>query len=470
MIEYDQSLTPWQTVANIWQRMSRVANSFFMSRYFNLYLFCLAAFTVVTDQQVKGALLFVGIICLVLVLCEDLFATTLPFLLLCVFLCQCYDSYDIFIEYLWLVIPVLLCIVFHFVVYRKPLVIGSTFWGLAAVSIALLLGGTGVLPHADYFRPTTLYYTLSLGVGMMVAYLLIKSQLSTKRDYDPKEKFLTYLYIMGMFACFLVLRFVLENWDMIKETEMIPGWQPSNNACTFLMIAMPCPFFFVSRNRAHLLSPFLIFLCMILAGSRSGLLLGTVELSLCLLLAAYMDPPRRFPYICLTAALVGLILWRRDELLRFSTSLSWQELIRADEARFQLIGRAKDSFLENPLFGHGLGYRGNTDLYSPTKGAMEWYHMMIPQVVGSMGILGIVAYLSQLVLQMRATLLPFRKITTEERSARLALAMSYLGLLIMSQVNPGIFCPLPYTLIGTMIFALMDGNSGTAWLHKIKKR
>ena len=470
MTAYDQTPTFWNRLTDGWMKLSRLMSRFFMSRYFYLFLFCLAAFIMVTDRHVKGAVLFVGIICVALVLCEDVFSTTLPFLFLCVFLCQCYDSYDTFIVYLWMVVPALLSILFHFVVYRKPLQIGSTFWGLAAVSVALLLGGTGLIPASDYFRPMTLYYTGFLSIGMMIAYLLIKSQMSVKRDYDPKEKFLALLYIMGVFTCFMVLHFASENWATIKESRIIPDWQPSNNACTFLMIAMPCPFFFASKNRAHLLVPFLMFLCMILTGSRSGLLFGAIELALCLLIAACWDSPRRFLYVCLTVALVGLVLWKRDELLHFSANLSWKDLIREDEARFQLIGRAKEMFRKNPIFGHGLGYTGNTDLYSPTKGAMEWYHMMIPQVVGSMGILGIVAYLSQLVLQMRATLLPFRKITTEERGARLTLAMSYVGLLLISQVNPGIFCPLPYTLIGTMIFALMDGNSGTAWLQKIKKR
>lgn len=57
----------------------------------------------------------------------------------------------------------------------------------------------------------------------------------------------------------------------------------------------------------------------------------------------------------------------------------------------------------------------------------------------------------------------------EERGLHLTLAMCYGGLLIMSQVNPGIFCPLPYTLIGTMIFALLDGNRGISLLRRPKE-
>ena len=465
----DRSLTPWQRIAQGWMKLSAVSSRIFLNRYFYLFLFCLSAVIVVTEEQVRGAVLFVSIICLALVLCEDVLATTMPFLLLCVFVTPCYDSYDTFIQYLWMILPALAAVLFHFIVYRKPLQIGSTFWGLVAVSIALMLGGVGYIPATDYFRGGSLYYTGFLGIGMVVAYLLLKSQLCVKRDYDVMEKFLTILYVMGIFTCFMVFHHLSGHWDTIRETKVIPDWQPSNNASTFLMIAMPCPFFFVSRNRAHLLAPFLIFGAMIASGSRSGLLLGAIELTICLLLAAYWDSPRRFLYVCLTVGLIALVLWKREELLHLSVNLSWENLISKDEARFKLLHRAQLAMDEWPIFGHGLGYRGNIDLYSPKRGGMEWYHMMIPQICGSMGVVGILAYSSQLILQVRSVFLPFRRLSMEERGLRLTLAMCYGGLLIMSQVNPGIFCPLPYTLIGTMIFALLDGNRGISLLRRPKE-
>lgn len=442
--------------------VSQFYSRLFLNRYFFLFLFCLACLIVVTGKEVLGAAVFIGIICLALIFCEDILATTLPFLLLCVFVTSCYDSYDIFIPYAWVAIPALLSILFHFIVYRRKIKIGSTFLGLIAVSVALLLGGVGMISATDYFRPEILYHTVFLGVGMVVAYLLIKSQLSVRRDYDVREKFLTLLYIMGMFACFMVLFFLSENIHDIKLDKSLPDWQPSNNVSTVLMIALPCPFFFMPRNRAHFLSALVMLSCIILTGSRAGLVLGATEFLLCLIVAAIWDKPRRFVYVCISIATVVVGYLCGEAILKFCANIDLSDLIRSNESRFELLERARILFKENPIFGHGLGYSGNTDVYNPVEGAMNWYHMMIPQVVASMGIVGIAAYLFQLFLQARCVLLPLPKCSPEQRGLLLTLACCYGGVFLMSQLNPGLFCPLPYTLIGTLIFAVMDGEDG-AW-------
>ena len=37
----------------------------------------------------------------------------------------------------------------------------------------------------------------------------------------------------------------------------------------------------------------------------------------------------------------------------------------------------------------------------------------------------------------------------------------------MSQVNPGLFCPIPYGLMATVIFAVMDGDNGMTMAVKL---
>ena len=66
---------------------------------------------------------------------------------------------------------------------------------------------------------------------------------------------------------------------------------------------------------------------------------------------------------------------------------------------------------------------------------MVFYHNSIAQIMGSMGLVGI-AYgvlMRDRIALLRAGKTPFVR----------ALALSYLGMLLISLTNPGEFCPLP---------------------------
>ena len=445
-------------LSSFFMTVGKKCNKIFLSNYFLLFVFCLACAIRVTKQEVFGAVIFVGIICALLVLCEDILTTTLPFLLLCVFVTRCYDSFDTFIKYAWMAIPAVLALIFHFVVFRKPIKLGTTVWGLAAVSVALLFGGLGNVSNFDYFRPATLYYTFFLGVGMLGAYVLLKSQLCARRDYDVRQKFICLLYIMGMFACLCVLVFTYETKDFILQHKALKSFQSSNNISTFLMLAMPCPFFFIQKSKLHFIPAIIIPFCIFLTGSRGGLIFGAVEFLICLAVFAACDKPRRFIYICLLTAIVSLLVLFGESIIQFSVNKALGELISENEPRRLLLERALNGFTSNPIFGEGLGYTGNTDLYSPVKGALTWYHMLIPQIFASLGLVGAAAYGFQFSLRTRSILTCLKKNRYRDKYVICTLAVSYVGLLLMSLVNPGIFCPLPYSLITVIIFAMIDGS------------
>lgn len=465
--------TPTEDPRFSYKKFSARCSKIFLNQYFLLALFVCAAVIVAlgktttapvtpTSPEVLGTAIFIGIICLALVLCDDIFATTAPFLLLCVFITSCYDSFDAFIKYAPLGAVAIMCIIFHFVYFKKRFVIGNTFIGLITVSVALLLGGAFFIEPSQYFSPTSLYYTFVLGLGMVLFYLLFKSQIQEKRDYDAREKFISLLYLMGALAVFTVMVFVIKNLDFIKGKNQLPSFQPSNNLSTILMFALPCPFYFARKNPVHLIVPFLMYGSMILTGSRGGILLGAVHLIICLVVSACWDKPRRALYVAIFVLLIifALIVVNNQFLFKFFFgSNEPSEIISENESRYQLLIRAREIFPKCVIFGHGLAYTGNTDLYSPVKGAMQWYHMMIPQIVASLGIVGMLGYCTQFVLRLKcafSALARERKAERKNTAIIYTLLLSYIGVLLMSQVNPGLFCPIPYSLMAVMIFALMD--------------
>jgi len=423
-------------------------------------LFAASCLCVVYNREVDGAVAFVLLASVMLIVSSRLTDAMYPAMLMAVFVTRCYDSADIFLARAWVAVPVVAAIVFHFVFYRKPFRLGPSFPGLCAVSVAVTLGGVGTISRAEYFAPTALFYVFGLGIGMILFYLLIRPHM----EGDAAHEVAKILYAVGLLACFCVIRFYVADWEQFMKYKTFLNFQSSNNLSTFLMLALPFPLYFSRKRFFDIVSVFLMYICIFFTGSRGGILMGTVELILVLGGFAVAYRKRIVNCILCCVSLVGFcaLLTYFFSYLRTVMEIppesggisTYVEIlarlfIRKDESRIQFLSRLKNDFLTNPMFGVGIGYTGNVDIYSPVKGAMNWYHMWLAQIIGGLGITGILAYGYQLVERLviffkNRTLLTF------------TLFMSYGGLFLMSQVNPGEFCPAPYAMLAVTYFALME--------------
>ncbi|MBR2311722.1 MAG: nucleotidyltransferase family protein [Clostridia bacterium] len=425
--------------------------------FFALLLLACCTFTALS-REVAGAMTLLWLILIILVTSDDAFAATVPFLLLTVLVSACYDGYALFIPYLPMVAPALAALLFHFIYYRAQYRIGYSFAPLIAVSVAVTLGGVGCLTLKEYFTPATLYYVAGLGFGMVGVYLLLKSALSRKRDYDVKKLLLTGLYLVGLYATFFTLLFYAERLVWMQDDLEIFGHlrlisiDNRNVYATFLLLALPAPFYHAARGKGWHLIPALAFLAaLLMTGSRGGMLMGLALFGLCFLYLLRHDKKHRRRNIIILALLALAALSAGGFLIKFYSFRFEGGFIKGDEPRVRLLGRAVEDFLYHPIFGVGLGYTGNADIYDPKAFAMNWYHMMIPQIVAGMGLVGTFAYAF---LFWRRGVLIRRNADPLSR----ALALSYIGLFLMSQVNPGEFCPMPYELIAVMIFLFLEEN------------
>ena len=129
-----------------------------------------------------------------LMFCRDILAAATPFLMIFLLSTVKYDSPGGF--------PTLCAsggaahwrAAGHFLRWRAPITVGRSGPGLAAVSIATLLGGLGTIPAKEYFSPLSLYYTLGLGLGLLVTYVLLRSDLAAPRLYDMLQRLMQMLY------------------------------------------------------------------------------------------------------------------------------------------------------------------------------------------------------------------------------------------------------------------------------------
>ena len=145
--------------------------SFVISESFMAILFVVACIITTFRLEVIGTAVFCLLISFLLVVCDDLLTTTLPFLLLTQTVIKQYDSYDTFIGLIWIAIPVVASLVFHFVYYKHKLCKGKYFYAVLASSIAVTLGGVGFISAEEYFSLVSFYYVFGLGFGMLFIYV-----------------------------------------------------------------------------------------------------------------------------------------------------------------------------------------------------------------------------------------------------------------------------------------------------------
>lgn len=69
-----------------------------------------------------------------------------------------------------------------------------------------------------------------------------------------------------------------------------------------------------------------------------------------------------------------------------------EDIQDSNSDRLQFLARAADDFLRHPVFGIGLCSTRNADVFTGVEGSMVFYHNSLAQVMGSMGLVGIVAY------------------------------------------------------------------------------
>ena len=448
------------------QKLIRLVRRVASHKYFMILYMGLACLVVTLRIEVAGLVIFLLLECLLLVFCEDIMVTTLPFLLTCEFLCKMYDSFSTFIR-LWLLgLALIAALVFHFLAYSRKVVFGKLFWGILAVSIATTTGGLFSKGSWGNIDGSGIYYIFGLGFGMLLMYVLLSTHIHVKQEYDIAEKFSYIMMLAGVFAVFIVLQhyivllsYVAENPMVLVKDEGFFRAQWKNNISTFLMMSMPFPFYLSIKKGSNpgTTTTFhrywmgvLIYVALLLAQSRGGILFGTIEFFVCMVTIVLIDQKTRRKNLI---AMFSMFLFALVFLLSASNLITmYMNRIdpNAGDVRLILYKDAWENFKHNPIFGIGLCYSGNyAATWTPKTGAINWYQNSILQVLASFGLVGAAAYAYQWICRLKTLFKCKTQFTV-------TVALSYLGLAMMSLVNPGLFCPVPYLFMLTMMLVIVE--------------
>ncbi len=432
--------------------------SFFLSTEWMIMLCLFAGVFTTLGIEVYGTLIFGLIVGVIFLICDDFMATLLPFLLTVMVAIHCYDSYDTFMGYKLIGIPLISCLLLHFIFYWKPIKIkGTQFGAMTFVSIAIILGGIGFISKQEYFAPTSIYHMLGLGFGMVFLYLLFYANIEIKKEYSLINMLTKIMVIAGVFGSFMVISYYIININQVIAEKGLLYLQWRNNLSTLLMLCMPFAFFLASRKSFATVLGFLYFFAILLTGSRGGLVFGAIELLMCIVMYILYDRRRRIAYLFICACvLFALLIFSRQFIEFFGytfnrlfTAVSDFLIGESSEVRAIHCARGINDFLTHPFFGTGLGYMGNRDVHPSKEFSLCWYHCEPIQIAASFGSLGIIAFLYQFI---RRNILLWRKVTL----FNITVFISYAGLELMSLVNPGIFCPLPYLMLITMFLVIVE--------------
>lgn len=292
---------------------------------------------------------------------------------------------------------------------------------------------------------------------MVFLYLLFFANIETKKDYSLINMLTKIMVIAGAFGSFMVFSFYIINIKTVLDVKGLLFMQWRNNLSTLLMIIMPFPFLLASRKSYATILGFVYFFAILLTGSRGGMVFGGIELVMCIVMYILYDKRRRMAYILICLCLLfGVAVFFRQfvELFgytinRLFTAVNGFLMGESTEIRAIHCARGINDFLNHPIFGTGLGYMGNRDVHASKEFSLCWYHCEPIQIAASLGTVGIIAYIIQFV---RRNVLIWRKVTL----FNITVFISYMGLELMSLVNPGIFCPLPYLMLITMLLVIVE--------------
>ena len=411
---------------------------FALSELYPLLVFLSAFACVVLERQDVGLCVLVALIAPVVFFCDDVLPVFFPFLILVLLCFVNADQSQALPSIVYALVPIVVAMIaLPIIRARRRLSFGVCFPGLVAISVALVLGGIGSITAEEYFSLASLYHIFGLGALMIVAYLFVKAAATYERDYDATDKIALFSYLSLVFVAFMILRVFTypDVWEgNIDMTWAVVARAPWRNSTAALVVTLlPFVFYYARRHHPiHILCAFLIYVIAALSGSRGALLCGGVQFVLCLVFFYLRKGTTRRVWTWLLASLTVVLLLIfafRDAVVQFleeymRLGVDFSKVLT--DPRLALFWRGIEDFMARPIFGRGLGYMGNSDLFAPPPLAVliQWYHSLIPQILGSLGLVGAAAYLYQFVLSIKAILRAERGLYTT------TLVLAYFGLLL----------------------------------------
>lgn len=398
---------------------------------------------------------FAVYISVLLVMSDDITPVILPFCLLSMSLTRQYGSKpEDYYVYIPLVVLLVISAILHFIFYPPVFRRGKMLFPSVAVAIALMLGGMFSINVKDYFAPVTLYYTLTLGIGVVLACVYIYSYTRTQGSVVR-----SLASQMSYFTLAAVIMLITQVTPYLVQGRFDWYFTWKNTLTTFLLLSSPFAFYVATKEDfgikawAHYALGIAGYLAAALSLSRGGVLFGTVALCVCVIVSCIFCDKRNRPFFIVFSiiAAVGTMSFAlASGLMR---KLAQKMQVSSSESRLKLWKEALQNFIKNPVFGAGVGYRGQ--FFNPQTGNMYWYHSTPFQIIGTAGLIGVAAYAYNYAIKLKLAF-------GAKRLFFLFFAIAFLGYEAYQLVDASDFVPIPFVMLITHMFIIAEAYGFSA--------
>ena len=410
-----------------------------------------SALCLFTGQELFGMLALVAFATYLQFTCSELLANLLPIVLFILLGTKYYDNIAALLPIWWILPPFFASLLYNFLHWPVRIRKCACFKSLLAVSAAGLLGGVGVISAKEYFSFNGFMYAFGLGLGMLALAVMYSTNMARAHGYSVADRFCRILYCVGLFTGLVVVNYYLTHFAEFLSSETILYIHFRNYLTTMLVLALPIPFRYVKNSRVHAPAIAFMYAALLLTGSRSALVFGTVILfaSAFLTLSESKKLGGKSLWLLAAFAVAAAVVILALGQTVLNSRLVDGKLFPVTDSRILFLKQSVLDFLSSPINGIGLANMKNSQIFLGVGGSMVWYHNYFAQIIGSMGLIGVIAY--GWLLRDR-----FQYLKTLHLSGETMLVLSYLGILMVSMTNPGEFCPLPNELLVVLLFDVAE--------------
>jgi len=357
-------------------------------------------------------------------------------------------------------IPLVISIVFHLIVYKPShFTKGKFFWAQIGIAIAMIMGGAFSVSGETYLKG--LLMVVLMGPVMLLIYWLWNNYIKNSQA----DIGLYFAKCMTWFAILIMLQIFVfyseNNFEILNfrlHYEMNLGVLVSNSAAQVLLFCAPFAFY-LSTKYKKIGSLFLVlgtleFLFMFFTYSRGAILFSFIVAPLCYVFSIWKSNNKKQTIITLSLILIALLTVYFVNMSSINNMIhnvvtkgadTFANAKNLSSNRIDLWKEAWIAFLANPVFGSSLGFFGN--IFKPEALSFYWFHNTFFQIVGDMGIFGLIMYSWNYVVKIKIYGRDFKK-----SSIKCAILLSFIAFELHSLVETAVFVPMP--MMSTMMLML----------------